>query len=42
MSQKIMEEFSGRSHQSRELMELRRQEKTFFSVKEYEKAEYVR
>ena len=42
MTLKITNEWQAKLKWSRELMELRRQEKVFFTVKEYEKAEKCR
>ena len=42
MSQQIAEQSQSRAHWSRELLELRRQERIFFSVKEYDRAEQIK
>jgi hypothetical protein len=42
LTQRIVNEPGIKNHWSRELLDLRSQEKIFFSVKEYEKAEACR
>ena len=42
LSQKIIEEAKVKSKWSKELLDLRRQEKIYFSVKDYDKAEQTR
>lgn len=42
LSQKIYNETNAKAHKSRELLDLRHQEKIFFAVKDYEKAENCR
>ena len=39
LTQKIIDESNVKQRQSRELLELRRQEKVFFSVKDYTRAD---
>ena len=42
LSQKVAQEAAVKNRWSKELLELRRQEKVFFSVKDYDKAEHCR
>ena len=42
LSQKVYTETTAKAHWSRELLDLRHQEKIFFAVKDYEKAEHCR
>lgn len=42
LTQKIAAENSSKTHWSRTLLDMRHQEKIFFSVKDYEKAELFR
>ena len=42
LAQRVVEESKTRTNHSKEYLDLRRQEKVFFLVKEYEKSEAVR